>query len=177
LRWAVQSRTMAKPTDLQLTDWNDLVDVYNDESDRGAAILAGSFLENALGLFLRSKARDSKVADQLFGAMGPLSSFSQRIAVAYAFSFIPEWQYRDLELLRKIRNHFAHHPMDATFISPEVMQLTAKLSSIQHCPEAQYSEARVRWRTVYLLGCGGLAGWYVHESDLSRHPPAPDSRP
>jgi hypothetical protein len=171
MRRAVQSRTMPKPTRLQLTDWNDLVDVYNDESDRGAAILAGSFLENALGLFLRSKARDPKIADQLFGVMGPLSSFSQRIAVAYAFSFIPEWQYRDLELLRKIRNHFAHHPMDATFTSPEVMQLTAKLSSVEHCPEGQYPDSRVRWRSAYLLGCGGLASWYVHQVDSSRQPP------
>jgi hypothetical protein len=162
---------MAKPKHLQLTDWNNLVDVYHDESDRGAAILAGSFLENALGLFLRSKARDPKIADQLFGSVGPLSSFSQRIAVAYAFSFIPEQQYLDLELIRKARNHFAHHPMDATFASPEVVQLASKLSTIDHCPETQYPEPRLRWRTVYLLGSGALAGWYVHQADSTQLTP------
>jgi hypothetical protein len=161
----------AKADTPPVTDWNELVDVYRDESDRGAAILAGSFSENALGLFLRSKARDPKIADQLFGAMGPLSSLSQRIAVAYAFSFIPEQQYLDLELIRKARNYFAHHPMDATLTSPEVVQLTAKLSSVEHCPEGQYPEPRVRWRTVYLLGCGGLAGWCVHQADSSQHTP------
>jgi PhnB protein len=167
---AVQSRTMAKPTHLQLADWNELVGVYQDESDRGAAILAGSFVEHALGLFLRSKAHDPKIADQLFGPLGPLSSFSQRIAVAYAFSFIREAQYRDLELVRRTRNHFAHHPLDATFSSPEVVQLASKLSTMEHCPEGRYPESRARWRTTYLLGCGMLAGYYLSTLDPALRP-------
>jgi hypothetical protein len=161
---------MAKPTPLQLAQWNELVDVYHGESDRGAAILAGSFVEHALGQFLRSKARDPKVADELFGPMGPLSSFSQRIAVAYAFSFIPEGQYRDFELVRRIRNHFAHHPLGVTFESSEVAQLTSKLSTVEHCPESQYPDGLVRWRSTYLLGCGMLAAYCLHKLDPALRP-------
>ncbi len=120
---------MAKPRQLDLVKWNELVGVYHGESDRGAAILAGSFVEHALGLFLRSKTRDPKLADELFGALGPLSSFSQRTAIAYAFRFISKRRYRDLELIRRVRNHFAHHPLDATFAASEVGQLTAQLST------------------------------------------------
>lgn len=162
---------MAKPTHLELANWNQLVDLYHGESDRGAAILAGSFVEHALGLFLRSKTRDPEIADTLFGPVGPLSSFSQRIAVAYAFSFIPEARYRDLELVRRIRNHFAHHPLDATFSSPDVVRLASRLSTLEHCPESEYPDARVRWRTTYLLGCGLLAGSMLVVLDPARRPP------
>ncbi|MGH8510875.1 MAG: hypothetical protein ACREU8_05700 [Gammaproteobacteria bacterium] len=61
---------------------------------------------------------DPKVADDLFGAMGPLASFRQRIAVAYAFGFLSKEDYDNLNLVRRIRNHFAHHPLEASFDMP-----------------------------------------------------------
>ena len=79
---------MVLPENLDIDHLNEMVPAFNSESDRGAAILAGSFLEHYLGLFLRSRSVDEAVAEKLFGSMGPLSTFSQRIAVAYAFGFI-----------------------------------------------------------------------------------------
>jgi hypothetical protein len=149
---------MATPRHLEIAMWNEAVNAYNGESDRGAAILSGSFVEHALGLYLRSKIQDIKLADDLFSPLGPLSSFSQRIAIAYAFGFVSKLHHKDLELIRRIRNYFAHHPLDAIFSSPEITQLALQLSSIEYCPETSYPDVRKRFRTTYLLACGLEAG-------------------
>ena len=144
---------MAKPRELSLGDWNEIVDAFHAESDRGAAVLAGSFAENTLGHYLRACMRDPKVADELFAPMGPLSSLSQRIAVAYAFGLISAAHYRDFQAIRRIRNHFAHHPFDATFGSTEIAKAAADLSMMDHAA-AQHSQGRKRTRIAYLLTCG-----------------------
>ena len=104
-----------KPIDVTLTDYQLMVALFENESDRGAAVLAGSYVENHLGLYLRSKVIDPSVADRIFSSEGPLSTFSQRIDLAYAFGFISKEQWSDLHLIKKIRNYFAHHPKEASF--------------------------------------------------------------
>ena len=150
---------MAKPKALGLGDWNEMVGYFHDESDRGAAILAGSFAEHALGTFLHYRVVDKRIAERLFGPVGPLSSFSQRIAVAYAFGLIAKQQYTDFEAVRQVRNHFAHHPLDATFATAEV-QKHVSATSIYKDNEAMESHQAVptKYRIAYLLTCGVLCG-------------------
>ncbi len=135
-----------------------MVGAFHEESDRGAAILAGSFAEHSLGLYLRFRIRDKKIADALFAPLGPLSSFSQRITIAYAFDLISTQQYRDFETIRRIRNHFAHHPLDSTFSTNEIRQLAVTLSMFNEITEQQYPDPSQRHRIAYLLTCGILCG-------------------
>ena len=160
---------MAKPHIVGLGDWNQMVGHFHNESDRGAAILAGSFAEHALGTFLTHRVVDKKVGDKLFGPVGPLSSFSQRIAVAYAFGLITPSQYTEFEAIRQARNHFAHHPLDATFDTPEVQKHTSKLAIFKDPALAVHKDPRMRHRTAFLLGCGLLCGRLLDlvETELS----------
>jgi hypothetical protein len=150
---------MAKPQTVGLGDWNQMVGHFHGESDRGAAILAGSFAEHALGTFLIDRVANTGLAEKLFGPVGPLSSFSQRIAVAYAFGQITERQYKDFEAIRQARNHFAHHPLDASFASQEVKKHVAK-TSMYNDKEAmeQHKDGGRMHRIAYLLTCGILCG-------------------
>lgn len=145
---------MAKPHDLHLFEWNNVVHSFHGESDRGAAVIAAGFVDNYLGLYLRSFAVDSKVAEELFQSMGPLSSFSQRITLARAFGFISKQDYEDLTLIRKIRNHFAHHPLDTTFGTQEVSKLSVKLSDFKTAENAAAGDITKQHRYAYLLSCG-----------------------
>lgn len=120
---------MAKPHDLNLEDWNTMVPSFHGESDRGAAVLAGGFVDNYLAGYLRSKVVDQKVAEDLFQSFGPLSTFSQRIAIARAFGFISEVEYDNLTLIRKIRNLFAHHPFDTSFGTQAIASFAGNLST------------------------------------------------
>jgi DNA-binding MltR family transcriptional regulator len=147
---------MAKLKELSLEEWNKMVETFHEESDRGAAILAGSFVEHAVGQYLKSRIRDKKVADELFNAMGPLSSFSQRIAIAYAFDLISLVQHKDIEIIRKVRNHFAHHPLDTTFSTNDIKQLCVELSMFNATTQEQNPKPGERYRIAYLLSCGVL---------------------
>ncbi len=104
-----------KPVEATLADYQSMVTLFENESDRGAAVLAGSYVENHLGLYLRSRMIVPSVADRMFSSDGPLSTFSQRIDLAHAFGFLSKEQCADLHLIKKIRNHFAHHPKEASF--------------------------------------------------------------
>ena len=150
---------MIKPLDLVLWDWNKMIDSFHSESDRGAAVLAGGFVENYLGVFLKHFIVDKKVGDDLFGAFGPLSSFSQRIALARAYGFISRAHYNDLTIVRQVRNHFAHHPLEATFATPKIAELCLKLSQHKTAEEEHPNEGH-SWkaRTAYLLSCGMFCG-------------------
>ena len=106
---------MSIDLDFDITDYHDVVGLFHGESDRGAAILAGSSVENFLGIYLHSIMANKEVGRKLFDANGPLSSFSQRISCAYAFGYIAKHHYEDLNCIRKIRNYFAHHPRSAAF--------------------------------------------------------------
>lgn len=78
-----------------------------------------AYVENHLGLYIKSRMTDHSIAERLFASEGALSTFSQRIDLAQAFGLLTEVQCRDLHLIKKIRNHFAHHPMHASFeVSP-----------------------------------------------------------
>src|SRR5205807_2976301 len=92
---------------------------------------------------------------ELFSSTGPLSSFSQRITVAYAFGFINKQYYDDLTCIRRIRNHFAHHPLETTFTTKEVSDLAQKLSTIGYDFGAKTPAEQNR--NAYLFACGMLA--------------------
>lgn len=156
---------MAKPKDLNLDYWNTVADAFHAESDRGAAVLAGSFVENMFGVFLRGLVVDTRVGSKLFDAMGPLATFSQRASVARAFGFITEEGFQEAELIRKTRNHFAHHPLDANFGQEEVGVHCRQMLGYEWA--TQTDEPGSRNRAAYLLSCAVLCG--MLDSMLKKH--------
>lgn len=96
---------------LTIKDYHDIVKEYHSESDRAAAVLVGSYIElytaKFLWHFMRSKLSNNEFHN-LFNNYGPLSSFSARIEVAYAFGFIDEKLRKDLKTIKDIRNLFSH---------------------------------------------------------------------
>jgi len=89
----------------------ELKGTLTEESDRGCALMAVSYIEIELGEFISSYfVRDDKLNKRLFSGFGPLSSFSSKIDIAYSIGLIPKLMHRDLHILRKIRNEFAHDP-------------------------------------------------------------------
>ena len=114
---------------LTIDDYQDVVQMFHSESDRGAAVLAGSYVDNFLAIYLRSQMIEDKEVDNLFGRFGPLAEFSQRIECGYAFGLITLQARDDLNCIRKIRNHFAHHPQEARFDASPVKDWVDHLSA------------------------------------------------
>ena len=140
---------MADPNELTLVDYNKVVESFHSETDRAAAVLAASFVECFLEKLLKWFMRDGSLTNDLFIGHGPLSTFSARSDCAFAFKIIDENLHRDLKFIRKIRNHFAHHPSDATFDESPVSEFCREFSITQQCDTP---------RSMYLIAVGLAVG-------------------
>lgn len=122
-----------KPTDLDINDYHGILQSLREDSDRASAVLAGSFIENYLAKYLKIFMVEDGSA-KLFDSDGPLSTFNQRIRIAYAFKLISIETRNDLFLIAKIRNHFAHHPLHASFDTAPVSDFCRSLSTLSVLP-------------------------------------------
>lgn len=96
--------------------------VEQRESDRGCIIFGSAMIEDQLETLLRScfrkDAAAAKIVDSLFAGYAPLSTLSAKIQVVYALGLISDKIYKQLLLLKKIRNNFAHDKEAVSFDSP-----------------------------------------------------------
>jgi DNA-binding MltR family transcriptional regulator len=122
----------------------------NAETDRGCALMAAAYLDAELESLLRVHFVQNKtVADDLLGQNRPLGTFSSRIDLAYALGLIPTTSFRDLHLIRKIRNDFAHKAAPLSF---EYDPMAARCRELCHA-EVLGKAARPRARfTRSVLG-------------------------
>ncbi|MBU4264230.1 MAG: hypothetical protein KKC76_20460 [Proteobacteria bacterium] len=154
-----------KPLDLNIDDYHKAVEAFHGESDRAAAVLAGGFIESYLAKYLRSFMVADDSVTELFDGFGPFADFKQRYEAAYAFGFLSSTQRSDLKFVAKVRNHFAHHPLEASFDKAPVSDWCSHLSTkgIQcQVPGFQHTN-----RELYLLAVSMcVASW--HNAMLKR---------
>lgn len=120
--------------DTDVIDWFEnfkgdrtFVVTLRNESDRACAVLGAAVLDRIVGDLLRAAMAEG-TPKALFEGYGPLASFSARIDVCLGLGIISLDECRDLHLIRKIRNTFAHE-MDhtLTFTSKPVADRIAEL--------------------------------------------------
>ena len=81
----------------------------NSETDRGRALVAASLIDEMLEEIIRSYLLPGNATNRLFGSPhAPLSSFSAKIQLCRSLALISAEEYRDIEIVRKIRNKLAH---------------------------------------------------------------------
>ncbi|MGO4704483.1 transcriptional regulator [Microvirga sp. 2MCAF38] len=100
---------MIEQTHPHLSEFLAFLKELNKETERGAALAAAAMIDDLLGKALQAFLIENKGAQALLsGFNAPLGTFSSKIAAAYALGVISEREYRECELIRKIRNEFAH---------------------------------------------------------------------
>lgn len=106
-----------------------IVDEMSEQSDRGAAILAGSILSVYLERAILTKFTPTSNCRRIkiFEGFGPLSTLSARIEIAYSLGLFDEAAYNRLNAIKDIRNEFAHSIEPATFESEAIKKLSKKL--------------------------------------------------
>ena len=86
-----------------------LVDDLEKETDRGVALLGAAFLDDVLDVMIRGAlVNDEEAINKLCGTGRPLESFGARTHMAYCVGLLGQDIYHDLNLIREIRNDFAH---------------------------------------------------------------------
>lgn len=88
------------------------LDTTRNETDRGRALVTASLVEEMLEEILRGFLLENSATKRLFEAPNaPLSTFSAKAASSRALGLISDKEFRDIDLIRRIRNAFAHSVM------------------------------------------------------------------
>lgn len=137
--------------------YNKMVDLFRKESDRSAAILAVSFLDNSLRKLLSAYFVKHRKVTELFEGDRPLATFSSKITIAFALGLLSADTFADLTVLRRIRNHFAHSEEAATFNDRPTREWCAALrmvKQIEQDPRSVDRGIKYEPRERFLLGSG-----------------------
>jgi hypothetical protein len=125
-----------------LMEFMDFLPALNEESDRGAALIATSFIDELLRRTIRSFLVECPATDlPLSGFNAPLGTFSARAAAVTALGLLHEAEARDIDRLRKVRNRFAHQ-VHASFADQSVSDICAQLELAAQ----DYSDVKVAAR-------------------------------
>lgn len=102
---------------------------FRKESDRASVILASAMIEKSLEMMIKAKLIPSlSKKDELFDTpYAPLSNFKAMIELAYRIGLISSNLYRDLNIIRDIRNDFAHDIEGCSFENSRVKNRVCEL--------------------------------------------------
>jgi hypothetical protein len=114
------------------------------ESDRGAALMAAAFLDIELRELLEFfLVEDRTIHERYFGYNGPCGAFSGRIDTAFLLGLISKSDHKDLTIIRKVRNDFAHVHEVLSFDTPVIRD---KCRAMSWCGD----EVEVNSRAKYI---------------------------
>lgn len=106
------------------------MDLFEQESDRACVILTVSIIDELLTSALKIKlVPNHSSRDTLFdGANAPFSTFSAKIDLSHRIGLLSTQLCRDIHLIRKIRNEFAHNIEGCNFDDSRVKNRVIELS-------------------------------------------------
>lgn len=122
----------------------------DNESDRGCALMAAAFLDELLKDLLKAYLiDDSNSVQQLFSGTGALGTFSSRIELCYLLGLISASTKRDLTIIRKIRNDFAHVMDIIDFNHPPI---ASRCSSLHNYGFSELPPRKAFNRVAFAIG-------------------------
>lgn len=139
---------------------------FGKETDRASVILAAAMLDDLLCEILKIRLIPcANSADALFdNANAPLANFSSRIEMVYRLGLITHRFARDLHLVRKIRNSFAHDVSGCHFSD---MLVRNRVAALEQSMEVNIAELATKLdrrnpREMFSYLCGFML-WQLHE--------------
>lgn len=156
-----------QPEDLQY--FSGFLKEFQGETDRGAALVGAALLDRQLRDLLLSHFVDKKESAELLdGGTAPLGTFSSRIKASYCLGLVTELEHGELQIIRKVRNEFAHQTHGLTFLNEKVASLCGNLHDRMPDAKQKGIERTVRTRFIDAVIFTSLALWYrpQHAADL-----------
>ncbi|MGQ0688652.1 MAG: MltR family transcriptional regulator [Limnobacter sp.] len=140
--------------------FSDFLNEFQKESDRGAALVGAALLDSRLERILRSHFIQGKHANELLdGANAPLGTFSSRIKCCFSLGLITAHERQELEIVRSIRNLFAHQEHGLNFEDKKVQGLCSSFSPRR----PQGVTCTTRQMFTYAVVANSLQLWYRPE--------------
>lgn len=82
----------------------------SESSDRARLIIAAAWIDTFLKIKLQNEFSKGNAASRkiLFSENGPLTTFSSKLNIAFCAGWVDSDVYHDVNVIRKLRNKFAH---------------------------------------------------------------------
>jgi hypothetical protein len=149
-----------------------LTKLLEHESDRGAILILGAYVDQILALMIQSAAVNGRFGKALLDHRRPAAEFSSRILLCEAFGLIHHEEARALDLVRKIRNKAAHFESEGSgfevlFDHPGTVNQVGELCQVFGLSTPSVEPAAVR--ATFELSCRLLAA-RLYARGLSIHP-------
>ena len=130
------------------------------ETDRGLPLVGTSLIDeklrDTLEAFFLSGKSSKKLLDE---PNAPLGTFSGRLEACYVLGLIDDYEYSEINLLRKVRNEFAHSRHGTSFKTDKIQGLCSTLTS--DLPEGgNYPLSDSRFRFINAVVCIALRLYY-----------------
>lgn len=131
------SKSIVPDENNTLAELNRFLALVSGQDDRAMVLSLATFIEDSLGRLLLAYFRNCKATRELVdGFNAPLGTLGARIKAVYAFGLATEDQYKDMEILRKVRNLFAHNWEGISLDHQDIKAMVGQLSgyTIRHAP-------------------------------------------
>jgi DNA-binding MltR family transcriptional regulator len=129
--WSWLGSTILGKTDTEAEQLAALQAIHEIDTsdDRAIGIAAGAFLEDHLTIALKARFhQDEKILNEMFRISGPLGNFGTKINLAYLMGLCSKETWKEMQVIKDIRNEFAHKGMTRNFESQRVKALANNLT-------------------------------------------------
>ena len=156
------------------------LNVSNHETERGQVLVAASLIEQLLEETLKNFLLELKEASRLFDTPNaPLSTLAAKSLMAFSLCLISREEFKDLEIVRKVRNEFAHSVF-CSFKDGKIADLSNNLKTGMSCCDLE--EPKILGKQRFQMSSTSLVtnlygrAYYAknHKRDLSDLPPEDD---
>jgi hypothetical protein len=140
------------------------------ENDRSAALMSSAYVEHALLALIRTGLKPLNEEDEnyiFFGRNSTLGTFASRTDIAYALGLISETQKADLDIIRHIRNTFAHAVKNIDF-NHDLIKSECDKFSFEFISTVSGDATRDHPRNLYITICTTLSMAFVKEALRAR---------
>jgi DNA-binding MltR family transcriptional regulator len=147
----------------------ELKEILDGESDRGCALVATSFLDEAL----RAMLKRFLVADPSVEALldRTLQSADAKGKLAFALGLIAREELNDFDQVRSLRNEFAHLHTSIKFTDDFVVKVCEAFESSKWL-ESLLDGSTARGRFV-MVAASLASSWWVRAREIDHRPVAP----
>ena len=114
-------------TDLPKPYHSTVMSQIAQETNRGVAIVGAAYVDLVLREAITMRMVNASVAKEIFENRGPLQGFGAKIQIAYSLGVYGDRAYKDLKLIKDIRNAFAHSAEAVEFENKIVESLCNEL--------------------------------------------------
>lgn len=129
----------------ELDSLNRFMRLVGMQDERAMVLALATFIEDTLGRLFLAYFRSCKATRELVeGFNAPLGTLGSRTKAAYAFGLVTEQQFKDMELLRKIRNQFAHNWEGVSLERNDIAAMVGQLSGYTLSGETTQSTGKDR---------------------------------